>query len=94
MPMVLILANLTLGLVLFLLHEWHVVDSAANPMLTQGYAFKGGAGAYTYAASCLLWGLLFLGLMLAQLGSIVLRRRLPYICVMTLTLISLMCFWL
>ena len=87
-PTVLIFANFTLCMALYLLYEWHAVATAQNPVLLQRYVFGSMSEANSYAIAHLQWGLLFLLLLLAQVGSLKLRLRLPYLCLMAITLLN------
>lgn len=61
-----VLTNLTLGLSVYLLHEWYSVSFTLNPVLLQAYNFSDGAGGSVYASNRMAWGQFFSCLLLLQ----------------------------
>lgn len=92
-PVMLVLANITLILAVHLLHEWYVVSYTTDPVLLKAYKLNRSGKAHTYAINRLWWGLAFTFLLLLKVLSLKVNKFAASVFMILLTLVALMAVW-
>lgn len=93
-PFVLVLANATLILAVYLLHEWYSVSFTSNPALLEAYSFNNANETSAYASNRLTWGLAITFLLLLQLLSLKVKKLAISVAVTLLSLVALLAVWI
>lgn len=85
-PFLLVMMNITLGIVAYLLHQLYVVQYSDNPMLLSTYNLADNRVWQNAADSLLMWAVLFVVLLIAQLVSIKVRQSMVSVMVLLVSL--------
>lgn len=73
-PLVLAMANITLGMVVYVLHQLYVVHLSGNPLLVRTYSLTDAHALENFTNTNLIWATLFTVLLVSQVGSLRVRH--------------------